>query len=129
MTISRSGMTEPGMTSQYTLSANDLCTIFEKLVAYNAISHSELCEISRILQGKHHSHEGGEKKQPQVVLNLPEPIYDMEASPTGRLRDISENGLRVAGIEGSVGQAKTFQIPIDRYAGRPALDCRRVQMG
>lgn len=31
------------------------------------------------------------------------------------LRDISEKGLRVAGIGASVGQAKTFQIPIDMF--------------
>ena len=38
-----------------------------------------------------------------------------DASATGILRDISEKGLRVAGIESSVGQVKTLQIPIDMF--------------
>ena len=43
------------------------------------------------------------------------PIYDMGSGAIGVLRDISETGLRVAGIESRVGQAKAFQIPIDMF--------------
>ena len=43
------------------------------------------------------------------------PIYDLGTGSIGILRDISEKGLRVAGIDARVGQARTFQIPIDLF--------------
>jgi hypothetical protein len=125
----RSGMTDSELQIKYGLSANDLCTIFEKLVTHNAISHSELCEIS--LSYKETTDLTRERKYRRVVLNLPVPIYDMEASATGILRDISENGLRVAGIEARVGQSKRFQIPIDTFMQVDPLlivaECKWVQ--
>ena len=55
----------------------------------------------------------------------------MEASATGILRDISEKGLRVAGIESSVGQVKTLQIPIDMFMQTDPLliiaECKWVE--
>ena len=39
----RSGMTDGELQVKYSLSANGLSTIFEKLVARQAISHTELC--------------------------------------------------------------------------------------
>ena len=56
----------------------------------------------------------------------------MEASATGILRDISEKGLRVAGIGANVGQAKTFQIPIDMFMQTDPLlivaECKWVEI-
>ncbi len=109
----RSGMTDPELQMKYRLSDNGLRTIFEKLVASNAINRSELCEISTFY--KVTTDLTKVRKYRRVDLDLAVSIYDLEASSTGILRDISENGLRVAGIEASVGQTKTFQIPIDMF--------------
>ncbi len=55
---------------------------------------------------------------------------NIHASATGLLRDISETGLRVAGIEVSVGQIKTFQVPIDTFMQTdPLLVVTKMQMG
>jgi hypothetical protein len=109
----RSGMTDRELQMKYRLSPNSLRTIFEKLVARNAISGSELCEISPFY--KETAYVTGVRKYRRMALNVALPIYDMESSCTGILRDVSENGLRIAGIEASVGQTKTFQIPIDMF--------------
>jgi hypothetical protein len=59
------------------------------------------------------------------------PVRDIENSKTGVLRDISEKGLRVAGIEASVGQAKTLQVPVDLFVQAAPLlitaECKWVE--
>ncbi len=109
----RSGMTDLDLQRKYRLSSSALRTIFQKMVAHNAISPSELCEISPFYKETTNLTEV--RKYRRVLLNLALPIYDIEDSSSGILRDISENGLRVAGIAASVGQVKTFQIPIDIF--------------
>lgn len=109
----RSGMTDWELQMKYRLSDNGLHTIFEKLVAYKAIDRSELCEMSPFYKATTDLTRA--RKYRRIDLNLAVPIYDVGASSTGILRDISENGLRVAGIEASVDQTKAFQIPIDMF--------------
>lgn len=109
----RSGMADWELRTKYRLSTNSLRTIFEKLVAYNAVSRSELCEMSPFYKVTMDLTKA--RKYRRVALNLSVPVYDIESSSTGILRDVSENGLRVAGIETDVGQTKAFQIPIDLF--------------
>jgi PilZ domain len=109
----RSGTGDEELQAKYQLSAKGLQSIFEKLVARGAISHSELCERSSLYKGT--TDLSRVRKFRRVDLNVPVAIYDVDTSGTGILRDISEKGLRVAGIESSVGQVKTLQIPIDMF--------------
>ena len=125
----RSGMSDLELQAKYELSPKALQSILEKLVAYNAISHTELCERSLLYKGT--TELTVVRKFRRVDLNLPVEIYDVNTSATGILRDISEKGLRVAGIESSVGQAKTFQIPIDMFMQTDPLlivaECKWVE--
>lgn len=109
----RSGMTELELQIKYRLSTNGLCTIYEKLVDRAAISHSELSEWSPLYSRRTLYKES--RSYPRADLATRVPIYDLGTGSVGILRDISENGMRVAGIDASVGQAKTFQIPIDMF--------------
>jgi hypothetical protein len=109
----RSGMSEEELQAKYQLSAKGLQSIFEKLVDRDAISHAELCERSLLYKGT--TDLTKVRKYRRVDLKIRVEIYDVNASATGILRDISEKGLRVAGIESSVGQVKTLQIPIDMF--------------
>jgi hypothetical protein len=111
----RSGASDWDLRVKYKLSCNSLQTVFEKLVAYGAISHSELCNRSPVY--KETTERKWSRKDRRVDLNIPVPvpIYDMETLSAGLLRDVSEIGLRVAGIESSVGQVKTFQIPVNVF--------------
>ena len=109
----RSGMSDSELQVKYKLSTKSLLSIFKKLVERNAISHSELYELSSFYR------EGiecrRERAYPRADLGVYVPIYDIGSGAIGVLRDISETGLRVAGIESEVGQATTFQIPIDMF--------------
>ncbi len=125
----RAGMTDRELRIKYRLSTNGLCTIFDKLVARQAISHSELSEISPAYTTTicHNDKRGC----PRVDLALYVPVYDLGGLVTGALKDLSENGLRIAGIEARTGQAKTFQIPINTFMNAdPVLvvaECRWVE--
>ncbi len=109
----RSGMAGWELQVKYKLSGKSLQAIFKKLVERDAISHSELYELSSFY--KERIDRRRERGYPRADLGVYVPIYDIGSGAIGVLRDISETGLRVAGIESSVGQAKTFQIPIDMF--------------
>ena len=49
----------------------------------------------------------------RVLLAFELIVYDVTTYSVGLLRDISETGLRVAGINCNVGEQRTFQIPVD----------------
>jgi hypothetical protein len=107
----RSGTTDRELQMKYRLSANGLCTIFEKLVDSEAMSHSELSEWSALYNLRTSYKES--RSYPRADLAIKVPIYDLQTGSIGILRDISEKGLRVAGIDARVGQVRAFQIPIE----------------
>ena len=109
----RSGMTDRELQVKHRLSTSGLCTIYEKLVDRGAISHSELSEWSQLYSLRTHYKEL--RSYPRADLTIEVPIYDLGTGSIGILRDISEKGMRVAGIDASVGQARTFQIPIEMF--------------
>src|SRR5208283_4920171 len=126
----RSWMAAWELQVKYKLSAKSLQAIFKKLVERNAISHSELYEISPFYRARIDRING--REHPRADLAVYVPIYDLGSGAIGVLRDISETGLRVAGIESSVGQAKTFQNPIDMFMqAEPLLiiaECKWVEL-
>jgi uncharacterized protein (DUF433 family) len=109
----RSGNTDAELMEKYGLSSSALQAVCQKLVARQAISQSELYERSQSYRQR--ADQIGARRSPRADLSIHVPIYDVHASATGLLRDISETGLRVAGIEVTIGQIKTFQIPIDTF--------------
>ena len=112
------------------VTCNSLQAVFDKLVAYGAISHSELGKWSPAY--KETIECTGSKKYRRVDLNIPVTVYDLEALIAGLLRDISEMGLGVAGIQSDVGQVKTFQIPINLFMNTDPVvivaECKWGQM-
>jgi hypothetical protein len=109
----RSGNSDSELMEKYDLSPKALQAICRKLVARQAISQSELYQRSPLFRER--ADQIRARKSPRAGLSIHIPIYDLQASATGLLRDISETGLRVAGIESNVGETKTFQIPIDTF--------------
>jgi hypothetical protein len=126
----RSGMAAWELQAKYKLSAKSLQTIFKKLVERKAISHSELYEMSSFYRDRIDRISG--RAHPRADLAVYVPIYDIGSGVSGVLRDISETGLRVAGVTSSVGQAKTFQIPIDTFMQSDPLliiaECKWVEI-
>jgi hypothetical protein len=126
----RSGMADSELQVKYKIAKKALLNVFKKLVACKAISHLELCERSPSYRETIDRVRG--RKYPRADLAVRVPIYDIGSGALGVLRDISEKGLRVAGIQSSLGQAKTFQIPIDMFMQAEPLfliaECKWVEM-
>ncbi len=109
----RSGMVHSELQVKYKLSAKSLHTVIKKLVECNAITHSELHELSCFYRERVDSINRRAYARAYLVVYLP--VYHIGSGAIGALRDISETGLRVAGIASSVGEATKFQIPIDLF--------------
>ncbi len=126
----RSGMIDRELQMKYRLSTNGLCRIYEKLVERGAMSHSELSEWSPLYSLTSHYKES--RSYPRANLATKVSIYDLGTGSIGILRDLSETGLRVAGIDASVGQAMTFQIPIEMFMQADPLlivaECKWVEI-
>lgn len=126
----RSGMAAWELQIKYKVSEKSLQTIFKKLVACSAISHSELYELSSFYKARIDRIPG--RAYPSADLALYVPIYDIGSGAIGVLRDISETGMCVAGITSSAGQATTFQIPVDMFMqAQPLLiiaECKWVEV-
>ena len=126
----RSGMGASELQAKYKLSAKSLQIVFKKLVACKAIGHSELYELSPFYRERIDRIRA--RAYPRADLSVRVPIHDMGSGARGVLRDISETGLRVAGIECMVGEAKAFQIPMDMFMQADPLlvvaECKWVEI-
>ncbi len=114
----RSGMGDDNLMKKYGLSHKGYQRLLRILVSEKVIEHAELYErsptykaMADILSARHF---------PRVSVPLPIRVYHDETSQKGFVRDISENGFRVAGIEANVGETMTLRIPLNELAqGKP----------
>lgn len=108
-------MTDAEIMEKYGLSFKRLKKLFRKLLEARVITHSELYEKSAVYRKTVDSAQA--RRHPRIDLAVPLHILDVESSCSGLIRDISEGGLRVAGIKARVGEQKTFEIPVDVFTG------------
>lgn len=124
----QSGMNDAQLREKYSLSSKGLLRLMERLVNAGLIPHSTLVAVSETYRKR--IHQGEERCHPRAYITVPVPIYDMASGSTGLLRDISRQGFRVAGIESSVGDLKSFQIPLEMFMKSDAViiigECRWV---
>ncbi|MGO9568253.1 MAG: PilZ domain-containing protein [Desulfomonilaceae bacterium] len=126
----KAGMNNTALMEKYRLSEKGLQSLFKKLVILKAISHSELYQRSK--SSRERIDHIRNRKSPRARLTIRVPIYELESGDEGILRDISEAGMRVAGVEARVGQPKTFQIPVNMYVESDPLlvraECKWVEL-
>lgn len=109
----RSGLTDSELAEKYNLRPSALHRLFRSLVGAGVVSHEELCQRSALYRET--TEQKKRRLRPRVGLSIRLPIYDIGSRSFGIVRDISETGLRVAGITSIEGEIKTFQIPIHMF--------------
>jgi hypothetical protein len=109
----RSGISEAELRTKYRLSANGVERLFNLLVANGTVDQSELFQKYPFYERKHSHVE--RRWEPRVSLKGKVYIYDVLRSCSGTLRDISEKGFRVAGINCSVGESKSLLIDLQPF--------------
>ncbi len=125
----RAGTTDDELMAKYDLPPRGLHRLFDKLVDSKAVTHSQLYRMSE------HYRERIDRIRkrhcPRAELSVSLPVYNLGSSSFGVVRDISETGLRIAGISSRVGEIKTFQLPIDALMHTSPLlfvaQCRWVE--
>jgi len=126
----RSGMGDVELMAKYQLSETGLKRLFKKLLESRLIAHDELYKTSFLY--KEEADKAMARLHARADLRVKIPIYDISSSTIGLVRDISENGLRVAGIPATEGEVKTFQLSIDSFMEADPLlvvaECRWVKM-
>jgi hypothetical protein len=124
----RSGMGETELMEKYRLSPKGLQRLFERLVDSGVVTHAELYEISASYRARIDGFRG--RRHNRAYLTVPLPIYDTQSFASGLLRDISREGFRVVGMEATVGDIRTFEIPLDIFMQADPLlvvgECRWV---
>lgn len=109
----RAGITEQELQQKYNLPDHRVRKLFQRLVAAKAVTGSELAEMFPAYKETFASIV--EREEPRVGLEVQFIVYDITTSSLGLVRDISEKGLRVAGIDCQVGDERTFQLPVDTF--------------
>jgi hypothetical protein len=124
MALIRSGMTDEGLMEKYRLSRRGLQKLYLALIESKQISEEELYAQSALFRRRvDHLHARCSRR---VDLGLPLWIFELNSARRGLVRDISETGMRIAGITSFVGEEKTFQLPVDMFLGSdPLLLCAR----
>jgi len=109
----RAGMTESELIQKHKLPATALQVVCRKLLSLKLVTHEEL--FNGFPAYRSWVEEFKPRRDPRTELLIHLPIYDVEHSSLGIVRDISENGFRLAGISVAAGDVRTFQLPIDSF--------------
>jgi hypothetical protein len=115
----RSGVSDEELMTNYDLPPRGLQALFKKLLDFELVTHAELYHTSALYREKMDKIK--QRRNPRADLFVPLLVYDLGSSSLGVVRDISENGLCVAGIPSEIGEIKTFQLPLDNFMNADPL--------
>lgn len=125
----RAGMTDSQIMEKYRLSFKGLQSALRKLLNVQAISPEELYERLPLYEVMT---VDDMRQLVRAPLEFDLPIYEMNnPSSEGRVRNVTEQGVGVAGIEVRVGDTKTLTIEASEIAAFDAIafnaQCRWVK--
>jgi len=105
----RHGMSNLQLMEKYNLSLEGLHGVFTKLVHARVLTFDQLEDRMSVPDGRTVIEQV--RKTPRAYPLVPFPIYDMDnMEEVYFVRDISEQGIQVTGINAEVGQNVTFLI-------------------
>lgn len=110
----RARMTDADLMEKYDLSARGLESLFKKLLDAKAVKRSEL--YGRFPTKDDTVNLGNLRSAPRNYLAFALPLYDStDQRNLGVVRDITEKGIQVAGIDTSVDETREFLIKADDF--------------
>jgi hypothetical protein len=127
----RSCMTDEELMEKYEMSFRALQSAFEQLLASGLITKKEL--RSRSIQGPDNVTTTVTRRLPRDYLMVQVPIYDVgRPEARGVIRDLTEEGIGIIGIEAGLDEMKTLAIltGIGRLADKIVIEakCRWAKM-
>jgi hypothetical protein len=115
----RSGLSEAELMSKHALSPKGLQRLFKELVHAKIVTHQDL--YKRFASYQERADQLKKRQARREGLSVRLPVCDVGSASFGIVRDISEKGLRVAGIKYQVGDVATFQVPLDVFMNADPL--------
>ncbi|MFC1834250.1 PilZ domain-containing protein [Thermodesulfobacteriota bacterium] len=116
----RSGLSATEMMTKYKVSPKGLRSIFRQLMRARVISKPELEDQSGLYEGADEIRGIRHLQRKRIDFRMK--IYDGDNPfKTGFVRDISEQGLRVEGIETKLGETKNFVVSLSGISNLPTL--------
>jgi hypothetical protein len=112
----RSGMSDADLMQKYNLSSKGLQSAFQKLIDNRIMTIQEI-------YGQRDSETGDDtmiiydmRQFPRYLLAVVVPVYD-KARPDqiGTLRDVTERGLGISGLEARIGEVKSLIISCGEF--------------
>jgi PilZ domain len=121
----RSGMNNAALMKKYRLSSDGIQTLMQRLLDAKAMTKKELQD--RLQPEGAVGGAKGSRASERVYLDLPLTIYDAEHTAIrGTVLDLTEQGLRVVGIESKVDETRKFSIFADEFIGISPLNLEVV---
>lgn len=120
----RSGMGDAALMSKYDLSRKLYQRLLQRLVDEKVVGHQDLYQWSPMY--KHISDALASRRQPRTYVPIAVRVLHNGGSQQGFIRDISEIGLRTAGIEAEVGEAMTLSMPLTEIPGIGSIKVKAV---
>jgi hypothetical protein len=111
----RSGIEDGQLMSTYKLSRKGLQRVLKRLVNDSLISHEELYQKSDAYRSI--ADLLAARRSPRLYVPIALKVYRNETGEKGFIRDISENGMRVAGVQAKAGEKVIFDIPMSDING------------
>lgn len=120
----RAGLGDEELMHKYELPFSALQRLLQMLIDENAMDHKELYDksptyrkITDVLTAR---------RSPRAYVPIAIRVYSHEISQRGFLRDISETGLRVAGIQAQIGQSLRLSLPLKEISSWDPLELDAV---
>lgn len=122
----RAGMPDYELMAKYGLSVKGLQRAFEKLVEIKAIAKNEI--EGRFPSAADSIYFESMRELPRHYVVIPIPIHELGRAPkeSGMLRDITEKGVGVIGIEAKVGENKVFAIYPNEFVSVSSFSFKAV---
>lgn len=111
----RAGMSDRDLMAKYELSSKGLQSAFTKLINNRIVTVEEIYGQPRSSDEDTVIIDDMSLIQ-KHFLTVTAPIYDLDRPDVqGRLHEITERGLTIAGIESRIGEVKSFRIPCREF--------------
>jgi hypothetical protein len=105
------GLSEAGLMARHGLSPEGLKRLFKEPVHAKIVTHQDL--YKRFPSYRERTNQLLRRRARRVHLSVRMRVRDVGSTSFGIVRDVSETGLRVAGIKYEAGDVTVFQLPID----------------
>lgn len=122
----RSRMPDHELMKKYNLSAKGIQRAFQKLVQMRAISQAEIDARGQAAEDTIFFESMRGFPRHYLVVQIPIHVVGSDPPKVGKVRDITEEGLGITGVDAEVGETKTFAFYPDEFVSSPPFSFKAV---